>query len=239
VTLLVSTPSLTILRPSPMIQGDHAGRAEEGSGENNRANEIPRSRFSSSSLPPLFFLSFLVTFFYFAARKRNTSAAAGSVSGPARSGHRARRCAGEYLSERKTNSTFLSPSLSLSLTPRPSSSSLAERVARGGRRWKCGLFAEKSHSVGRAAAARITLFARGRDGVGGRGREWGNEETEGGGMGRTGEGSKKRRAHTRRSSPNIYGDLFAPSALDSARRKKSSHLVVLRNVHPPPFPSAA
>lgn len=30
------------------------------------------------------------------------------------------------------------------------------------RRWKCGLFAEKSHSVGRAAAARITLFARGR-----------------------------------------------------------------------------
>jgi len=38
------------------------------------------------------------------------------------------------------------------------------RNAGGG--WQCGLFAEKSHSVGRAAAARITLFARGRTRVG-------------------------------------------------------------------------
>jgi len=90
------------------------------------------------------------------------------------------------------------------------------------------LFAEKSHSVGRAAAARITLFARGRDGAEGMGEGWAGGE---------GKERKKRRAHTRRSSPNIYGDLFPP-ALDSARarRKKSSHLVVLRECSSPLSP---
>jgi len=129
-----------------ILQAERGGRKEreshddEGSGENSRANEIPRSRFSSGfpfpALFPFAFLSFFfflfflpspppATFFYFAARQRNTSAAAGSVSGPARSSHSARHCADEYLSERKTNSTSLS--LSLSLPPSTSIPVLSPR----------------------------------------------------------------------------------------------------------------
>lgn len=148
-----------------------AKRAERG-----RANEIPRSRFSLGAPRafhrPFSFLSrgpssslsvSLSSFFFWLApfislRRQNTSTAAESISG--RRGPPRRRCAGEYLSERKTNSvstTLILPACSVSTRLLPSPT---HPLARRG--WKCGLFAEKSHSVGRAAAARITLFARGR-----------------------------------------------------------------------------
>lgn len=140
-------------------------------GENSRANEIPRSRFSSRSLSPprhyphapsLIPSSFFRYLLLFRSADRTRPQQRRAF--PAGEARRA----DEYLSERKTNSrsaptlSRLPPSFALS---RPSLHGVrspgGKKLARG---WKCGLFAEKSHSVGRAAAARITLFARGRAG---------------------------------------------------------------------------
>lgn len=122
----------------------------ETNGENGRANEIPRSRFSSDSpslsplLSSIFSSFFFASFFYFAPSTEHVHGS-GEHFRSARPGG---RYAGEYLSERKT--------LSVSS---PSPFALAPREERGGGSAVC---LRKKVTPSGAAAARITLFARGR-----------------------------------------------------------------------------
>lgn len=159
-----------------------------------RARDFHRSPSLSLFSPWIGLLSslFCAGFFYFASPTEHIRGS-GKHFRLARPRPTCRRCAGEYLSERKTNS-------SLCIHPfYHSPPSHAHRGKRAGVevRFVCG---KKSLSVERAAAARIALFARGML----RGRDvarGGREDTgEEGGEER---GSKKHRAHTRRTSANI------------------------------------
>lgn len=121
-----------------------------------------------------------------------------------------RRCAGEYLSERKTNS---------SLCIHPSSSFSRTRGERAEGE-KCGLFVEKSHFPSGEPQLRASHCLREGCCEGGMLRGEGEE-----GRGRGGEG-KKHRAYTRRTSANIssgqppiFSTPFAP-VLDIALEKK-------------------
>lgn len=170
----------------------------ETNGENGRANEIPRSRFSSDLPPPslalslslfdLFLLFWRLLLFHPVDRTRPRQRRAFPV-GEARPTLRRR------IFKREENSLSVSSARPLSPSRRG-----REGEARG---WQCGLFAEKSHSVGRAAAARITLFARRRAGAGGC--------CEGRGEGEIGYGGAEQKA------PSTHAPNFGKHLADSRR----------------------
>lgn len=174
---------------------------ESEAGENSRANEIPRSRFSSRSLSPprhyphapsLIPSSFFRYLLLFRSADRTRPQQRRAF--PAGEARRA----DEYLSERKTNSRSARP-------PFPASASLVrplspfsawrtfprreEACAGVEVRFVCGKKSLRRES--RSCAHHIVCA-----------RASGMQGIEGGGLRYRG-GSKKRRAHTRRSSANI------------------------------------
>lgn len=108
-----------------------------------RARDFHRTL--SLSLSPRSFPPFFASFFYFAPSTEHVRGSGEHF----RSARPGRRSAGEYLSERKTNSLY--PALRLFLP----------RAEGGTRGWQCGLFAEKSHSVGSEPQLRASHCLRG------------------------------------------------------------------------------
>lgn len=151
---------------------DTSERSERGewSRKWNSVLAIFIDSLSFSLFLPDSFLVFFTSFFYFAPSTEHVHGSGEHF----RSARPGRRCAGEYLSERKT----------LCIQPSP----FHPRAEGGTRGWQCGLFAEKSHSVGSRSCAHHIVCA----GDGQRGMLRGGEKEIG-----YGGGKAKSAEHTR------------------------------------------